>query len=148
MNLRYILVLTGIFLLEGCEEPVPFEPGEYVAELPSKVYQGFGYFFQNKTYTIGNSLVLHEDGHGVMVSCVPAYDHGRWELVDNQIIFQHDSFVTADSVYYNEVVDGVKLSLDEVLEVRSSGEIVQSWTVKINGKEKESVSVYRKVEGN
>lgn len=82
-----------------------------------------------------------------MVSCGPEYGHGRWELVEDQIIFQHDSFVTADSVYYNEVVDGVKLSPDEVLEVRSSGEIVHSWTVKINGKEKESVSVYRKVEG-
>jgi hypothetical protein len=68
--------------------------------------------------------------------------------VDNQIIFQHDSFVTADSIYYNQVVDGVKLGPDEVLEVRSSGEIVHSLTVKINGKEKESVSVYRKVEGN
>ncbi|MFT4846761.1 MAG: hypothetical protein ACI94C_000876, partial [Sediminicola sp.] len=30
-------------------------------------------------------------------------------------------------------MDGVKLGPDEVLEVRSTGHIVHSWTVKING---------------
>ena len=69
MNLRLVLYLFASLFLLSCAEQKALEPSEYIAKFPSKIHQGFGYFFQNRTYTIGNSLILNEDGIGVMVSC-------------------------------------------------------------------------------